>query len=96
MALGQMLRITVSTEGSWTRIALEGRLVGAWVEQLQACWLRERATREPGAIWIDLADVAFIDADGKRLLSLFHEHGARLTAKNPLARATLEEIVRRV
>jgi len=89
-----MLRITVATDGSWTRIALEGRLVGLWVDQLQACWLEERAAREPGAIWIDLADVAFIDADGKRLLSSFHEQGARLTATNPLARATIEEIVR--
>ena len=94
MRPGQMLRITVATEGSWTRIALEGRLVGAWVEQLQACWLRERATREPGALRIDLVDVAFIDDAGKRLLSSFYEQGAQLTATNLLARATLEEIVR--
>jgi len=89
-----MLRITVAIDGFWTRIALEGRLVGPWVDQLEACWLQQRATHEPGAIWIDLADVAFIDATGKRLLSSFHEQGARLTATNPLARATLEEIKR--
>jgi ABC-type transporter Mla MlaB component len=88
-----MLRITITTDGSRTRIALEGRLVGPWVDQLQACWLRERATHQPGALRIDLVDVSFIDAAGKRLLSSFHEQGAQLTATNLLARATLQEIV---
>ena len=89
-----MLRITVSSDGSRTRIALEGRLVGPWVDQLQECWVRERATREPGALQVDLADVAFVDAAGKRLLASFHAQGALLTAANLLARAILDEIVR--
>ena len=90
----QMLRITVTTDGSGTQITLEGRLVGPWVDQLQACWLRERATCEPGTLRINLADVAFVDAAGRRLLSSCFGQGVQLTGTNLVARAILEEIVR--
>lgn len=88
-----MLRITITTHASMTRIALEGRLVGAWVHPLKTCWLHEVEKREPGSIRIDLADVVFIDAAGKQLLRSFHEQGARLTARDPWMRAALEEIM---
>ena len=90
-----MLRITITTDTSATRIALEGRLAGAWVEQLRDCWLREVAKREPGAIRVDLADVVYADAAGRKLLESIHAQGAQLCATSLLMRATVEEIAGR-
>lgn len=87
-----MLRITVTTDSGRTRIALAGRLVGPWVDELQMCWLREVGARGPGAIRIDLADVIFVDAAGRNLLQSLHAQGAQLSADNLMMRAILEQI----
>jgi anti-anti-sigma regulatory factor len=87
-----MLRITATTEGSRTRIALAGRLAGLWVDQLRESWLRETARCEPASIQIDLGDVVFVDDAGKQLLRSLHEQGASLSAANLLVSALLEEI----
>jgi anti-anti-sigma regulatory factor len=89
-----MLRVTIRNHAGRTTMALEGRLAGPSVGQLRACWLQEIATREPGSIRIDLADVAFVDAAGKSLLRSFHEQGAEMTAAGLMTRAILEEITR--
>jgi anti-anti-sigma regulatory factor len=89
-----VLRITIQNHADRTTIALEGRLAGPSLGQLRACWLQELATRNPGSIRIDLADVAFVDAAGKSLLRSFHEQGADLTAAGLMTRAILEEITR--
>jgi len=89
-----MLRITIRSHADRTTIALEGRLAGPSLEQLRACWLQELATRNPGSIRIDLADVGFVDAAGKSLLRSFHEQGADLTATGLMTKAILEEITR--
>ena len=89
-----MLRITTRDDGPRTVIVLEGRLVGPWVDQLEACWSHELATREPGSIQILLADVVFVDAAGRKLLQSIHDRGAQLTAANLLTRVILEEVER--
>ena len=87
-----MLRITISAEGSRTRIALEGRLVGPWLEPLRACFASEAAGRDPATIQIALDDVVFIDAEGSKLLRSFHAQGAQLLAEDPLVRAILDDL----
>jgi hypothetical protein len=87
-----MLRITISTVGPRTRIALEGRLVGPSVEPLRACWSREAERRDPADIEIALADVVFIDARGSELLRSIHAQGAELLAEDPLVRAILDDL----
>jgi RNA polymerase sigma-70 factor (ECF subfamily) len=59
-----MLRITRSTEDGTTRIKLEGRLVGPWVDECRAS-----CTRRPGeALTVDVSEVRFVDAQGMELL----------------------------
>jgi len=89
-----MLKITKQrgAEDSWT-LVLEGRLAGPWVEELQASW-HALPENEHNRVIIQLADVTYIDADGKALLSRLWRQGAELRASGCLTRCVVEEIRR--
>jgi hypothetical protein len=87
-----MLRITITPgRDGRTRIALEGRLVGAWVDEAERAW---NEIAGGGAVTVALDGVDFIDAAGKRLLRRMHAAGARLEASGCMTRATVDQIVR--
>ena len=87
-----MFRITVTTQDGGKALRVEGRLVGAWGDELRACWESLRAERNAGSLRIDLHGVTFIDAAGKALLHVLHEQGAELSATECMTRAIVEEI----
>ena len=85
-----MLRITTKTEALKTTFELEGRLVGAWVGELERCW-REI---DPGhTVKVSLEAVTFIDDDGKKLLARLHQSGAELNASGCMNKCIVEEII---
>ncbi|WP_447975083.1 hypothetical protein [Nitrospira sp. Kam-Ns4a] len=86
-----MLKITVRPRGRATEFALEGRLAGPWVAELDRCW---RAARAAGAgpIVVDLSDVTFVDADGQVLLRALARAGAALRGSGCLINAIVHEI----
>ncbi|MEO8601912.1 MAG: hypothetical protein ABI629_04990 [bacterium] len=86
-----MLRITVTMDADATSIVLEGRVVGAWAEELSTCWQRVRATAV-GAIRVDLDGVAYIDEAGRIILRAMCTDGATLAATTLVMRAIAEEI----
>ncbi len=89
-----MLRITADKQAGRTKLALEGRLAGPWVEELKNCWQESAAAGEPVAE-VQLNEVIFIDAAGKRLLAEMHRQGVALTAcSGCMTRAITEEILR--
>jgi ABC-type transporter Mla MlaB component len=71
---------------------LEGRLAGAWVDELARCWTGLTAVRDARSVRVDLEAVTFIDAAGKALLRRMHERGAALLASGCMTRAILAEI----
>jgi anti-anti-sigma regulatory factor len=84
-----MLKITRKTEEVTTTLELEGRLAGAYVEELERCW-RELA---PGRnLKISLQAVTFIDDHGKRLLARLYESGAVLKASGCMTKCIVQEI----
>ena len=87
-----MLRITITTRPEGVTVVLEGRLAGAWVEELARCWGPLTATQDARSIRVQLDAVTFIDAAGKALLRAMHEEGAALAASGCMTRAILEEI----
>jgi hypothetical protein len=87
-----MLRITVTTGSDETRITLDGRLAGPWVEELARCWTKLRAAPDGRPILVDLEGVLFIGAAGKFLLRAMHEQGATLAATGCMTRAIVNEI----
>lgn len=87
-----MLRISVPTRPDGTTIKLEGRLVGAWADELAAYWGRLVAS-DPGPFRVDLDGVTFVDAAGEAVLRSMHDDGAVLTAASVMMRALIDEIV---
>ena len=63
------------------------------MDELRACWLRERAASGNEAILVELVDVRFVDAAGKALLAEMHSAGLEIRAHSCLTRAMLDEIV---
>lgn len=90
-----MLRITVHNEAVTTRLVVEGRLAGPWVEELKKCW-QTVARAGPDAralpLLVDLSAMTLIDSEGKALLAEMHSQGARLVAVGLMTQAIIEEI----
>jgi hypothetical protein len=88
-----MLKITIQPGKNSTRLLLEGRLTGPWVEELSRCWAAAAAVPHSD-VMIDLAGVTFIDAQGKALLTRMWQSGAKLHAVGCLTRCIVEEITK--
>lgn len=74
-------------------LVLEGRLAGPWVEELRASW-QALSANEHHHVVINLADVTYIDAQGKTLLACLWRQGAELRASGCLTKCIVEEIRR--
>ena len=88
-----MLKITIHPEAETTRLTLEGRLAGPWVEELDRCW-RGVAGTEPSHAVVDLSGVTFIDPEGKALLTRMWQQGAKLHAAGCLTKCIVEEVMK--
>ena len=88
-----MLRITIHREAGVTKIDLEGRLAGPWVEELKCCW-RQVVGSPRSQVLVDLTGVTFIDPEGKALLTQMGQQGAKLHAVGCLTRCIVEEITK--
>jgi hypothetical protein len=84
-----MLKITNNNGAGVMSFRLEGRLAGAWVNELRNCW--EQAG-EGAAIRIDLTEVSWVSDEGKALLGEMHRRGAELLAADLLMAAVVAEI----
>jgi hypothetical protein len=90
-----MLRITIHRNDSTETWELEGKLAGDWVKELDRCW--KASISQPGVtVHLNLKAVSYIDAEGKQLLAEMHEGGVEIKGCGCMARAVVEEIVRRV
>lgn len=86
-----MLRITRRTDGELIVFELEGRLAGPWVEELAGCWL-EASARAPQLV-LELKEITFVDASGRKLLAEMHRAGVRFHAAGCMTRSIVDEIV---
>ena len=87
-----MLRIYIHDDVPVTSFVLQGKLVGAWVTELEKCWYGAWATNPSRTMLVDLADVNFIDAEGRALLTRMRAKGARLLSAGVLINAIVDEI----
>jgi outer membrane protein len=86
-----MLRITIENWDGITRLELAGKLKGAWVPELERCWLE--LENKPGKIVVDLSEVDYIDSAGRYLLALLQERGVRLHTGNALTAELVQGLV---
>src|SRR5947208_7716132 len=89
-----MLRITVHDNLESLTFQLEGRLVGAWVRELEECWQSTLASQRKPVLRVDLTGVTFIDAAGKAYLAAMHSQGVEFVAADCLTKAVVAEITR--
>jgi hypothetical protein len=86
-----MLKITPQRTEDSTRLMLEGRLAGPWVDELERVWQDSRKSIT-GSLVVDLTGVTFIEQEGKSLLSRMWRDGAELLAVGCCSRSILEDI----
>ena len=89
-----MFRITIKKDHGAEIWELEGKLSGAWVDELQRCW-SERPAAALGSLQVHLKAVSYVDAAGKALLKDMHGTGVRIEGCGCMSKAVVEEIVGR-
>ncbi len=89
-----MVRITVDDGGPTLHLKIEGRLIGAWVTELEQCWRKYSALWPERHMVVDLTKTEAVDLAGKYLLALMHRSGVEFTASSPYMSALLAEIAR--
>lgn len=89
-----MLKITTLSDRQSTTLQLEGRLAGAWVKELEGCWMSTVRTKTTHPLVVDLSAVTYVDADGKELLKKIYQAGAELVASGCLTSCVITEITK--
>ncbi len=89
-----MLRVTTQEKSESISFRLDGKLAGPWVDEFAECW--RAATKFSGGthIVVDLTEVTYISAEGKRLLARMCQQGAQLRAAGCMMECIVEEIKR--
>ena len=87
-----MLKIAIHNEGRTPNFVVEGKLVGPWVKELEKCWESVLATEPSLAMVVNVAEVTFIDSEGRELLTRMRRQGARLVSAGCLMNAIVAEI----
>jgi hypothetical protein len=93
-----VLRITeireMTAQGvSISVLKLEGNIHGQWVKELRRVWRASRRSATGTPLRVVLADIGFVDATGKVLLSEMHPDGIDIVASDPLTVAIRDDIV---
>ena len=89
-----MLKITTHLESGVMIFALEGKLAGPWVKELERCWRSPDGTPQIHPMRVDLSSVTFIDAEGKALLTRMCREGVQLVTTGCLNKCIVEGIMR--
>lgn len=90
-----MLKITVERGDRSATFKIDGRLAGPWVQELERVWRAEAGCRKGTYFQVDLSEVVFVDAAGKKLLAWMYKEGVDLIAATIETRAIIDEIARR-
>jgi anti-anti-sigma regulatory factor len=88
-----MLKITFQETTESTKVKLEGKLSGPWVEELERSWV-EHSPLASGNVIIDLSDVTYIDPEGKRLLARMVDKGVCFEGTHLMTKYVIDEITR--
>jgi anti-anti-sigma regulatory factor len=89
-----MLKIDTIESASEILLALQGRLVGPWVDELESQWRRIQATAGERQIAIDLSGVTGIDGAARYLLQLMRVKSVRLVGASIAIRASVDDEAR--
>ena len=86
-----MLKIDTIESASEILLALQGRLAGPWVDELESQWHRMQAMAGQRRIAVDLSDVTGIDGAARYLLQLMRVRNVSLVGASIAIRASLDD-----
>jgi anti-anti-sigma regulatory factor len=86
-----MFRITEQRGDGRLVLKLEGRMSGAAIGELDACW-RAASAGADAAVWVDLTDVSIVDRAGEQQLARMHRTGARFLTRGLFMRELVREL----
>jgi anti-anti-sigma regulatory factor len=89
-----MLKIDTIESASEILLALQGRLAGPWVDELESQWRRMQAKAGERRIAIDLSGVTGIDGAARYLLQLMRVRSVRLVGASIAIRASVDDEAR--
>lgn len=91
-----MLRVTIHEDARTRTIQLEGKIVGPWVEELSRTWHSLAGSLGSRELYLDLRDVAFVDAKGRQLLlEIYQKTNSGFLADSPLTQYFADEAMQR-
>lgn len=87
------LRITLQEQPESVEMRLEGRVAGPWASELDRVWVETAPQLASRKLTIDLNNVTYADAAGKRVLrGIYVQTNATLLATTPWTQFLAEEI----
>ena len=89
-----MPKIDTIESASEILLALQGRLAGPWVDELESQWRRVQAKAGERRIAIDLSGVTGIDGAARYLLQLMRVRSVRLVGASIAIRASVDDEAR--
>jgi hypothetical protein len=89
-----MLRVTRQDTPESIQLTLEGRLVGAWVDEANGAWQGVLDASLPVPVIVNLHDVSAVDSSGRALLLRMHQHGVVFDVRGCVMRELMREIER--
>ena len=87
-----MLRISITENATEMRMALQGRLTGAQVEELKTSWKTASQLLKGRTCKVDIDQLAFIGKRGSRVLRAMSREGAQFIATDLCMRSVAEEL----
>ena len=88
-----MLRITINESDAAIAMTLEGRVAGPWVNELSQAWSEISPRLGRRTVSLDLCNVTYADAGGKKLLSnIYEQSNAKLVTNNLWAQYIADQI----
>jgi len=87
-----VLRISITENATEMRMALQGRLTGAQVEELKTSWKTASQLLKGRTCKVDIDRLAFIDKRGSRVLRAMSREGAQFIATDLYMRSVAEEL----
>ena len=87
-----MLRITWASNEQKMTLKLEGELAGPWVGETEHAWSDLVGTALGKRVIVDLEDVFFIDAEGRKLLVRMLDQGVELQSSHLMTKYIIGQL----
>ena len=87
-----MLRITWTNNEQQMTLKLEGELAGPWVSETERVWSDLDGEAPRKRVSVDLGEVSFIDAEGRKLLVRMLDQGAELQSSHLMTKYIIGQL----